>query len=456
MLSSGCTLGPEFVRPEVELSEKFQEPTTSVEDIVNLKWWNLYTDTELQELIRLALAQNKDLQVALSTIAEARALLGFTRADQFPRVDVSGDVSRTDPSDEITLPGRPENNFGLFGDLFFEVDLWGKLRRATEAQRAELLSSEYAYRAIMISLVADVATTYFTILDLDSRFEIARRTVENRKGATGLIRTRFQGGIVPEIDVNQAQIEEADALAQMANIERERRQAENALSVLLGRTPISIPRGTALTKQVIKGELPTGYPASLLERRPDVIAAEEAARAETARIGVAEAQRFPSLALLGFIGLQSNESSEFFSGDAFTWNIGGNVLSPLIDFGKNRSRVEFTEARAEQFVRNYEQTVLRAVQEVEDALVSVRTYRQEHEARVMQRGAAQNAARLSRARYDDGVAPYLEVLDSERSLFDAELAESITLQRYVNSIVQLYKSLGGGWSDAPAVTTNGS
>ncbi len=445
---SSCSLGPEFLRPEVPLLEQYSEPGVTSASIANLQWWDLYTDAELQGLIRTALEENKDLQLALARIAEARAFLGFTRADQFPSVDASGEANRTDPSDETSLPGRPENTFGLFGDLFFEIDLWGKFRRATEAQRAELLSSEYAYRAVTISLVSQVATTYFTLLDLDNRYQIARRTVENRKGATELIQTRFKGGIVPELDVNQATIEEAVALAQMASLERDRRQTENALSVLLGRTPITIPRRTALTQQVLRSDLPTGFPASLLERRPDVKAAEEAAHAETARIGVAEAERFPALSLAGFIGLQSSETSDLFSGDAMTWSIGGNVLSPLIDFGKNRSRVEITEARAEQVVRNYEQTVLRAVQEVEDALVAVRTYQAEHRARVMQRSAAENATRLSRARYNDGVAPYLEVLDSERSLFDAELSESITLQSYLNSIVQLYKALGGGWTEA--------
>lgn len=444
-----CSLGPEFLRPEVPLSEQFSQPSVSSDSIANLKWWDLYTDSELQGLIRTALAENKDLQLALSRIAEARAILGFTRADQFPRLDASGEANRTDPSDELSLSGKPENTFGLFGDLFFEIDLWGKFRRATEAQRAELLSSEYAYRAVTISLVAQVATTYFTVLDLDNRYKIAQRTVENRRGATELIRTRYKGGIVPELDVNQATIEEAVALAQMASLERERRQTENALSVLLGRAPVStLPRGAVLMQQALKADLPTGFPASLLERRPDIMVAEEAAHAETARIGVAEAQRFPALSLAGFIGLQSNDTSDFLSGDAVTWSVGGNVLSPLVDFGKNRSRVEFTEARAEQVMRSYEQTVLRAVQEVEDALVSVRTYHAEHSARIMQKDAAANATRLSRARYNDGVAPYLEVLDSERSLFDAELSESITLQSYLNSIVQLYKALGGGWTES--------
>lgn len=445
---AGCTLGPSYTRPELPFPERFSEDApSSGESIANLPWWEVFKESDLQQLIRTALAENRDLQVSLARIAEARARLGFVRADQFPRMDLSGNANRIDPSDAVESSlGTPYSDFGLFGDLSFEVDLWGKLRQATESQRMELLSTEYAYRTVTISLVAQVARTYFVLVDLDNRLQIAERTVTGRKNSTGLIAARFGRGIVPELDLNQAQTEEADALAQVAQIERDRLLAQNALNVLLGRTSGKISRQAGLVKVELVKDPAVGFPTALLERRPDVQAAEYTTRAAFARIGVAEAQRLPSLNLLGSIGLQSSDASEFFS-DSFTWDVGGGLFGPVVDFGKNRSRVEITDAQAKQAVKSYEQTVLVAVGEVENALAAYRTYRAENESRKAQVKAATNAARLSRARYDEGVTAYLEVLDIERSLFAAELAESESYQNYLRSIVDLYQALGGGWSD---------
>jgi len=444
----GCSLGPEYSRSTLELPATYYESAPSGDSIANLPWWEFFGDTTLQTLIRHALAENKDLRIASCRVAEVRALLGAARSAQYPSVDLSGNATRFDSSEKVlAFEFQPRNDFGLFGDIFFELDVWGKLRRATQADQARLLSTEYAYRAVNISLVSAVAQSYFAILDLDNRLSISQHTVENRKNATALIRTRFKGGVIPEIDVNQAEIEEADALAKAASVERELRIVENALSVLLGRMPHKISRGKPLEAQQFLAELAVRYPAELIERRPDILAAEEAVRAATAEVGVAQAERLPSLSLTGFIGLESRDESGLFKGDARTWNIGGNLLGPLLDFGKRRHLAEAAQARAEQGYRTYEQTVLRAVQEVEDALISIRTYRAQHEALIMLSRAAANAARLSRARYNDGISQYLEVLDTERSLFDAELSASAALRSYLNSIVTLYKALGGGWSE---------
>lgn len=451
LVVSACTLGPNYSRPDLDLSQNYIEgKSDSAESVANLDWWSLFQDETLQDLIRTALAENHDLQIAMSRIDEARAALGFVRADEFPRVDISGNAERFDASDNvINFDTAPRNTFGIFGDLSFEIDLWGKLRRATEASRAELLSSEYAHRAVTITLVARVATTYFILLDLDKKKAITVRTLDNRRGATELIRARFKGNVVSELDVNQAEIEEAKAAAILANVERDSRRVENALSVLLGRVPFSIKRGVKLSEQKLPEALPTGFQATLLERRPDIRSAEEFARAEVARIGVAKAEQYPSFNLLGFIGLESEDISDLFEGSSSAKSIGGNFIGPLIDFGKSGSKVDVAEARATQALKGYELAVLQAVNEVEDALVSVRTYRSEHDANMMQLKAAQNATKLSRARYDEGISSYLEVLDSERSLFEAELAESSSSQLYLSSIVQLYKALGGGWSGAP-------
>ncbi|MCO6430036.1 MAG: efflux transporter outer membrane subunit [Deltaproteobacteria bacterium] len=442
----GCALGPDYERPQVLLSEKFIQSGGEGESIANLEWWELFSDPVLVELINVALERNKELGAAVARIERARAILGITRADQFPRLDLRGNATRTDASDEaFAFAVAPFNNFGLFTDLSFEIDIWGRLRRATEAQRAELLSSEYAQRAFVVTLVSEVASTYFTILGLEHRLGISQGTLNNRRGATELIAERLNKGVVPEIDLNQAQIEEASAAVAVTVLERDLRQAEHALSVLLGGLPAEIPRGKSLYDQSFALELPAGFPAELLERRPDVRAAEESAHAAVARVGVAIGDRLPSLNLLGFVGLESIEDSNFFHGNAKTWSIGGSLLGPLIDFGRSSSAIDAAEAEAKEALLGYEQSVIQAVREVEDALVAIRTTREGQKYRENQVTAARNAATLSRTRYDEGIAPYLEVLDIERSLFEAELGASNQRETYLRSVVQLYKALGGGW-----------
>ena len=448
-LLNGCLLGPDYQRAPQPVGEIYIEPVRPGDSIANLKWWEVFTDPTLAGLIRESLEANKDLKVAVARIEQARAILGFTRADQFPQISVAGNADRTRVSKNIAVAGsNPFNDFGIFADLSFELDIWGKLRRATEAEEAALLSTEYAHRAIVVSLVSQVASSYFHVLGLEDRLRISEETVGNRKSNTELIQARFKKGVVPELDVNQAQIEEADVRVESADFERELRQTEHALSVLLGRVPGPIPRGQTLDQISLREDLPAGFPAELLERRPDVLSAEETLRSEVARIGVAEANRLPTLNLLGFVGLESEQGRNFFEGDSFSWSIGGSLLGPLIDFGKSRSAQEAQEASARAALGTYEQTVLQAVREVDDALVAIRTSKDAYLQRGIQTKAARNAGRLSHARYDEGVTSYLEVLDIERSLFDAEIGYSTNRELYLTSIVQLYKALGGGW-EAP-------
>jgi multidrug efflux system outer membrane protein len=334
----------------------------------------------------------------------------------------------------------------LSANLSFEVDLWGKLRRATEAAQADLLATEAAYRNVTISLVSNVASVYFLLRDLDARLQIARDTVNGRRESLGIIQARFDKGTVPELDVNQAQVELAIAEAAVSAFERESVQAENALQFLLGRNPGPVQRGLALKQQVLPSDIPPGLPSELLQRRPDLVLAEERLVAETARIGVAEALRYPSIGLTGSLGLLSDDFSDLTDSDARTWNLGGGLFAPIFNSGKLKAQAEGQRARAEQAMSTYESTLLQALREVEDALVAIRTYHAEHAARQRQAIAARNAARLSRARYDGGVVDYLEVLDSERSQFNAELEESSTQREYLNAIVELYKALGGGWN----------
>jgi multidrug efflux system outer membrane protein len=446
---SGCLLKPEFTRPVVIQDASYRDGVASGENIANLGWWEVFHDPQLIALIKTALQENRDLAVAMVRVDEARAILGVVRPDQFPRVDVSGEALRRDVSD-ATLPFvGPANDFSVLGRLSFEIDMWGKFASATESQRAQLLSSEEALKAVTLGIVAQVAVSYLQLLDIDRQISIAERTVANRRRNTNLIQERFAGGYTAKIDLNQAQIQEEEAVAAVVVLKRARRLFENALSVALGHVPHTIARAAPNTNPVSISEIPSGVPAELLARRPDVRAAEEAARAAVMQVGVARATQFPAVNLLGVIGLNSRESTELFTADGRTWSIGGNLLGPLVDLGKSWSRTDAAEAVAEQALKRYEGVVLQSVREVEDAMVEVRTFHEENRVRERQVKAAESADELSRRRYADGVTSYLEVLSTQESLFSAELARSNTQQRYLSAIVQLYKALGGGWQPLP-------
>jgi multidrug efflux system outer membrane protein len=448
-LLSGCMVGPDYQRPEIETPEQFQQRVTEGASIANLKWWELFRDEELQRLIIVALEQNKDLAIATARIEETRARLGFVRADQFPRVDGVLDINRGNTAEQFIPDAGVQNSYLLSAQLTFEVDLYGKLRRQTESARQELLASEEARRTVLTSLIADVASTYFLLRDLDQRREIAARTLTSRRESTRIVRERFNKGTIPKIDVNQAEIQEADAAAALARLERQVIETQNLLNVLLGRNPGKITRGEAIGSQLIPPRVPTGLPSELLERRPDIRTAERELAAQTERIGIAEALRFPSLALTADAGVASTELNDLADSNASIWSIGANFFAPLYNAGQNKRRVEIEIARTEQLLNRYQLTVLRALSEVEDALAAVRTLRNELAARRAQREAARSAAFLSKARYDGGVTSYLEVLIANDSLFSAENAVVAVERARLVAIVDLYKALGGGWSVQP-------
>ena len=446
LLVAGCAMGPDYERPETELPEAFEQTADSSSSIANLNWWELFGDEHLNSLVKIALEQNKDMAIAVSRIEEARAALGFVRSDQYPQFDVSAGASRGNSIPGTSVSTPINNNFVLAGNLSFELDLWGKLRRSTEAAQAELLATVDASNSVRITLIADVASAYLLLLDLDTRVAIAARTLDTRNESLAIIQARFDRGTVALIDVNQAQIEKYDAEAQLAALQRENVQVENLLSILLGQNPSAIEREQRDIYSLAPLKIPAGLPSELLERRPDVRVAEQQLAAQTARIGVAEAIRFPSLSLTGTLGLASDELSGFFSSDNQNWGLSAGLIAPVFNAGRNKRRVEVEIARTVQALLNYEQTVLQALREVEDSLVGVDTYQQEVLARENQEKAAASAAMLSRARYDGGVTSYLEVLESERSLFRAELLASSTHREQLVSYVTLYKALGGGWT----------
>jgi multidrug efflux system outer membrane protein len=439
----GCAVGPVFKEPVVATPADFRFKTTPSEARADLKWWELFDDPVLYTLVTTALANNQDLKIAVSRIEQARATLGFTRADQYPRIDVDGGASvgnftggrRSDTTDRTYYISAP---------LSWEIDFWGKFRRATAAARAQLLASEYAQKSVQISLVAEVAGTYYILLDFHKRLAISRTTLDSRLESLDIIEQRFSRGLIPELDVNQAQIQKGIAAAAIPEFQRALAKAENALSILLGQLSHPIRTGRDLDSQVMAPQIPTGLPASLLQRRPDIVQARYLLEAQTENIGVAEALRWPSFSLAGTVGAADTEIGSNTSQGGI-WSLAGNILGPIFDFKKNIRRVDLEKARTRQALHDYEQTVLTAFKEVEDALVDVQTYQDQIVSVKNTRAAAANAKKLAMERYEQGVTNYLEVLEAERALFDVELQLSELTRQYLNAYVNLYKALGGGW-----------
>ncbi len=439
----GCTLGPDFVPPDMTAPENYRTdamPATSADD---LQWWEIFNDPVLYDLVTTALENNQDVRIAVSRMAEARASLGFTRADQFPQLDLQGGANRG------TFQGgaRSEttNYYAYIGPaLSWEIDFWGKFRRATESAQADLLASEYGLRTVQLALVSEVASTYYQLLDFHQRLAISKATLQSRLESLRIVALRFEKGTVPEIDLNQSQIQKEIAAEAIPLFERQIAQTENALSVLLGRNPGAIPQGAELNLQVLPPEIPAGIPSDVLARRPDVAEAMYTLQSQTAQIGVAEALRLPAINLTGLLGVATSEISNIES-DGDVWSVGGSLLGPIYDFGKNQRRVEIEKERTRQALYQYEKTVLTAFREVDDALVEIATLNRQTAAIQRRLKAAANANFLSKERYDKGVTSYLEVLDTERTLFDVELASSELRQQLFTSYVRLYKALGGGW-----------
>ena len=440
---AGCMMGPDFEKPAVETPDRYRFADDQAEIVVNLKWWELFDDPVLNSLVITALEDNKDVRIAASRIAEAHALVRFTRADLLPRLDLGAEASRGNVAGTRRLPTEV-NNYFIAPLLSWEIDFWGKFQRATESARAELMASEYSLRTIQISLISEVVSTYFLLLDFHQRLEISKRTLKLRIASLDIIAKRLSKGIVPEIDLNQAQIQKETAAAAIPAFERSISKVEHILSILLGKLPGEIQVGIDLDSQAMPPDIPVGLPSSLLDRRPDIIQAEYLLKAQNARIGVAEALRLPAISLTGILGGASTELSSLTSGGA-AWSISGSLLGPIFNFDQDKMRVEIEKERTKQLLSNYENTVLFAFGDVEDALQEITTYRVQLLAVQRKYKAASNAAVLSAMRYDKGVTSFLEVLDTERELFGVELERSELSQLFLTSYVRLYKALGGGW-----------
>ena len=447
---AGCKVGPNYHRPSVQTPTTYRDLQATAQlqaqaaSYADLPWWQVFQDPKLQELIRTALKQNYDLQLATERINAARAELAITRSNLFPQVQGNGNFS-----------GGKESNFqskfnflALAADAAFQVDLFGRLRRATEASRAQLLATDAARQTVILTLVSDVASDYFALLQLDLQLQITNETVKTQIDSVKLTTLRLQHGVATKLDVLQAQQVLDTANAQVPDLERQIAQEENAVSILLGNYPQEVPRGLPLIEQPLPPEVPPGLPSTIIERRPDIREAEQNLVAANAEIGVAKAQFFPQIALTGSGGGAFGRSSVFsslMSSHISTWSYGAQVSQPIFTGGALKGNLHLAESQDRQALIGYRQTIQRAFGDVSDALIG---YQKLHQVRVAQETTVkdlQDTVATSLVRYRGGITTYLEVLDGQRSLFSAELTLAQARGNEYQSLVQLYRALGGGW-----------
>lgn len=448
LLVAGCKTGPDYQRPEIAAPTGWRTTAPTTESLANQAWWEFYQDPTLTNLIATALTNNQDLRIAAARIEQAMAGYRAQRASLMPALDASGTWTRS----RSGYTGVTGDNFDVFGLLSYEVDLWGRLRRLTEAARAQMLASEEGRNTVYLGLVANVAVNYFNLRALDAQLEVARRTLITRTNSLELTRIKFAEqdgkgyGIVSELDVRQAETQVYSARSSIVQLERAVATTENALSFLLGGHPGPIPRGRPLAQQAQPARVPAGLPSDLLLRRPDIRAAEQQLIAANADIGAARAAYFPTISITAALGVQSVQLEDLFSsGASKAWSFAPQLAGPIFQGGRIRAGVQAAEARKRELLAAYEQVIQNAFREVDDALVAITTLREQitiGEANVV---AERRRLELSLDRYENGLSEYLEVLDAERSLFSAELGLAQIRGEALSALAQLYKALGGGW-----------
>ena len=443
VLAGACAVGPNFHEPEDQTSQTFRYTSNKTDSNINMNWWDLFNDPVLDTLIVTALRENKNVLIAASRVEQARANVSFNKADFGPKFGIQAGANSTNQFLGVPLDNSI-NSFNAAGVVNWEIDFWGKFRRSTESAKADLLASFYGKRAIEIALISEVAFNYFQLIDFKARLQISESTWALRDSTLQIIQARFDEGYTHIIDVNQAQIQKAISQVSIPQFKRSIAFSEHNLSILLGKNPDSIPTFKTLREYALPDSIPIGIPSEILQRRPDIMQSEQLYRSQNAKIGVAQAMRFPSISLTGMLGLGSNDLSNLVS-NGLGWSAGASLLGPLFEWGKNARRVDIEREKAKQALLSYENTVLNALLEVDNSLVSLSTLREELIANNMMLVAARNASFLSRERYYQGVTSYLEVIENQRVEFDARLAYSENYQRLLNAYVSLYKSLGGGW-----------
>jgi NodT family efflux transporter outer membrane factor (OMF) lipoprotein len=450
---SGCVAGPNYRRPLVSAPASFRgaDQATAPESLADTKWPEIFQDPALTDLVTTALAQNHDMRIAAERVLQARAQYGITRSEALPTVDAVGGFSANRNSqvgaNKLLPPGV--NNDVSYSQLGFglgwELDVWGRVRRLKESELAQYLATEEAQHAVITTVIADTTAAYLTLREFDLELEIALKTRSLAEDGLRLTRLRLEQGVATGLDVYQAEQLLRSATAQIAASERAIAQAENALSLLTGQAPAAVARGKRLEDLVAPAQVPVGLPSSLLERRPDIRAAEQSLIAANAQIGVARAAYFPQISLTAFMGVQSRAFTDLFSGAARQWNFNSVASLPIFNAGRIRNGVRLTEAVQREALVRYERSIQTAFREVADSLVGFHKTGDQHQQQQLLVGALRESNRLSTVRYEGGLDSYLQVLDAQRSLFESELVEARLRRDVLLSFVQLYRSLGGGW-----------
>ncbi len=447
LLIASCALGPDYRRPSIDTNKQFLMAQEEGASIANLTWWEFLQDKTLQKLIYQALLDNRDLKQATASIEEFQARLKVAHMDFLPKMDVNTNAPFFGTMGGFARAGFP-SSYSYFGqtDLNWELDVWGKIRRTNEAARADLLAREENRRAVILMLISTVAQSYFDLLQFDTQRKIAHRALSSWQESVAISRAQLEGGIISRLDLDQFEAERANAAARLAEFERLIVQKENELNVLIGKNPAPILRIHLLNEQQMPPEIPAGLPSELLQRRPDVLQAEQTLVAATARIGITKAMRFPSFSITGFLGVASPALSNLLLSDS-KFGVGGvGLAGPLFNANSLGFEQRAAEAQAQQALANYEQTILVAFKEVEDALIAIRTADDQRKARQVQVEALRSALRVANLRYRGGLTSYVDVLLAKRNLFEAEFSLTETHRLHLVSIVQLYRALGGGWN----------
>jgi len=450
-LTCGCAVGPNYKKPVGNTPPVYRGLTpeeaarNQTRSLADEKWWDLFQDDQLKELMKTALQQNYDLRRAATRILQARAALGITRADQFPAISADASALNERTARQKVIPPIETNTNRVGVDFNWELDFWGRFRRATEAARSNLAASEWGRREIGTELVADIASAYFRLRALDLQLEISRSTLASRQDSLRLTRLLAEGGSTSLLDVRQAEQLVYTAGSEVPSLEQQIEQEENFISILLGNNPAPVPRGKPLTQQRRPPVVPVGLPSSLLERRPDIRQAEQQLIAANAQIGVARSLYFPQIALTANSGYQSSALSALFTGPAGFWSFGSTLTQPLFTAGKLKSNVRLAQAQQQEAVLFYQETIQGAFRDVSDALIAYRKTQEFREQQQLLVNSAQDATRLSHLRYSGGATSYLEVLTNDTNYFSAELGLVQAELNELLALVQLYKGLGGGW-----------
>jgi multidrug efflux system outer membrane protein len=453
LVLSGCAVGPNYRRPSANVPATYRgtasqdAPQPAAESLGDQKWWELFQDPQLQDLIHAALKQNYDVRIAATRILEAQAQVGITRADGLPTISAGAQSFDQRSARQKFFPAFDTSAHQVDLSLAWDLDFWGKYRRANESARASLLATQWAREAVIGTLVSDVAAAYFQLRELDLQLEISHRTLASRQNSLELTQVLAKGGGTSMLDVRQAEQLVFTAAETIPDLERRIEQQENFISTLLGNNPGPIARGAKLTEQPHSPDIPAGLPSSLLERRPDIRQAEAQLIAANAQIGVAKAAYFPQISLTASSGFQSSALTSLFTGPAGFWNFGGSLVQPIVAGGRIRSGVRFSEARQQETLLIYQQTIQQAFRGVSDALVEYRKDREFREQQEQLALSAQDAAKLSEMRYRGGAASYLEVLTNETNYFAAELGLAQAQLNELLGLVSIYRNLGGGWQE---------